>query len=413
MAGRKPAATQFMNDHPRILYVCGPFAGSVWGAGQQDHFALLRMLREVGCEVYLATYDLNTNAEQLARHTGLLGADHVGVFSLAPERCAWRCHLSSSLDPATRAFHALRHTPAFQDFVHRVHPDACVLMQSFLTPIQDFMSALGVPAIVRSVNFEPSHFLETMPWSKLLNPIGVAVFLAKYLSEHHSVTRAREVWCISPREEVQYAKWRKSEVTLLPLCSLPDLLTDPSKRFRARPPDGPVHLFYSGSSYSILPHLRGAEYLIKKIMPLLAAQAPGQFIAHLYGAKLPPDIQRLCHGNITYHGYVDDLEAELDRMDVCVAPVFTGKGMKQKIFEALAKGYPVVAPRSALGGYALTHGKDILIAKRPGEFVEAIMTLRDPVARERIGRAAHEFCKREFNKERFQRTIRATLLTFV
>jgi len=402
-----------MISSPRILYVCGPFAGSVWGAGQQDHFALLQMLREVGCEVFLATYDLDTNAEQMKRHTDLLCADHVGVFSLAPTACAWKCKRRSFFDPATRAFHSLRHTPSFQDFVRGARPDAVVLMQTFLTPIADFAHDLGVSVIVRSVNFEPTHFLETMPSIKLLHSIGALAFLAKYLTEYQSITRASAVWCISPREEAQYARWRRNGVTLLPLCSLPEMLKDPSPRFQSRATDQTVHLFYSGSSYSILPHRRGAEYLIKKIMPLLATQVPGKFIAHLFGAKLPEELKRFCQGNIIYHGYVADLDAELARMDIGVFPVFTGKGMKQKIFEALAKGYPVIAPRSALGGYALTNSRDILIAENPREFANAAILLRDRATRERIGTAAYEFCRAEFSRERFLATIRATLARVV
>ncbi len=53
------------------------------------------------------------------------------------------------------------------------------------------------------------------------------------------------------------------------------------------------------------------------------------------------------------------LDAALEEMDAGVFPTFYGGGMKQKIFEAICRGFPVLAPKKAIGGYPLKHQENI------------------------------------------------------
>ena len=93
-------------------------------------------------------------------------------------------------------------------------------------------------------------------------------------------------------------------------------------------------------------------------------------------------------------------------MDIGVFPVFTGRGMKQKIFEAICRGFPVLAPEKALGGYPLKHQENILFANNCEEFVKNIIRLKDKEERERISRNAYEFAQKYFNKDSYIRILK-------
>lgn len=74
-------------------------------------------------------------------------------------------------------------------------------------------------------------------------------------------------------------------------------------------------------------------------------------------------------------GAADVLDPFYHRARVVVAPLRYGAGMKGKVGEALSFGTPLVASPIAVEGMNLTHGKNVMIAESPGEFVQAINQL--------------------------------------
>jgi polysaccharide biosynthesis protein PslH len=94
------------------------------------------------------------------------------------------------------------------------------------------------------------------------------------------------------------------------------------------------------------------------------------------------------------HADVPDIRPYLDAGAVVASPIRLGGGMRVKILEAITSGKAVVASPVALEGLPLRDGREVVVAERDGEFVDAIVTLlRDPVRRVALARAARRWAE--------------------
>jgi glycosyltransferase involved in cell wall biosynthesis len=91
-------------------------------------------------------------------------------------------------------------------------------------------------------------------------------------------------------------------------------------------------------------------------------------------------------------GEVDDVQTELRRFDVSVAPMRIARGLQNKVLEAMAAAKPVVLTRQAAEGITARNGREYLIADRSGDIASGVIRLLgDEVERRRIGLAARRF----------------------
>ena len=74
--------------------------------------------------------------------------------------------------------------------------------------------------------------------------------------------------------------------------------------------------------------------LIKKVMPAVKF--------YIVGSLPPPSIQALASNDIFVTGFVDDIEAEIQKSALIVAPVRVAAGIQNKVLQAMACGGPVV-----------------------------------------------------------------------
>lgn len=112
--------------------------------------------------------------------------------------------------------------------------------------------------------------------------------------------------------------------------------------------------------YQHPPNVDAVQYFVAEIMPLLRSRLPN---VHFYvvGSNPPAEIQALASEDVIITGFVEDLEALLDKMRVSVVPLRYGAGIKGKIGSAMAVGLPVVGTSLAAEGMSLTDGENILI----------------------------------------------------
>ncbi len=78
---------------------------------------------------------------------------------------------------------------------------------------------------------------------------------------------------------------------------------------------------------------------------------------------------------IDWAGFVRNVDAELDRMDLLVLPSLFGEGLPMVVLEAMAAGVPVVATRVEGTVEAIRDGRDGLIAE-PASVVSLTSCLR-------------------------------------
>lgn len=173
----------------------------------------------------------------------------------------------------------------------------------------------------------------------------------------------------------------------------------------------PIDIMYLGASYLVRFHLRGAEELIRNIAPEVEKRAPGRFRFHILGSKMPAHVAALCDGKtVIYEGYVEDFEGFLEGMDAGAFPVYTGRVIKGKVFESMARAFPIVIPQNCLGGYRLKDGEEVLMAENTEEFVEAILSLESDALRLRLSEGAAQFAKKDFSFEALTANL-ATIIT--
>jgi glycosyltransferase involved in cell wall biosynthesis len=109
-------------------------------------------------------------------------------------------------------------------------------------------------------------------------------------------------------------------------------------------------------------------------------------------------------------GTVPSLRPFYQGVQVVVAPLRFGSGVKTKVLEAMAAAVPVVGTRFANEGADAAPGVEMIVADEPAAFAEAIVTLlRDDALRRQLGAAGAAFVARRFGAEavrgRFERAV--------
>lgn len=372
------------------------------GAVQQDIYAMLSFFKKMGHDVAVFSLDQpgqDPTVVQSIRDD--YGVD-VKVYLPALKFLSWlKTVLLQPIffDRSAYAFHELANAPMFQNYLNEYKPDCLLSIGNYSWPLFAERKKRNIHFIIRSHNFELLHYWEELTAKEKCNPANWLRFLAKWGTEQRSVKVADKIAAISPRETNQYNEWEAGKAALLPLVSLIKF----TAYHKVNQDKKPLDLFFLGATYNVPFHRRGAEILITEIAQDIARRAPGEFRFHVCGGKLPVDLVKACNGEeVIYEGFVPDLEKFFSAMDAGVFPVWSGRGMKQKIFESIARGFPIVVPKISLGEYPLVHNESALIAGRSEEMIEMILQLRDPKVRERLSNGATEFSREWFGEEKFK-----------
>ena len=149
-----------------------------------------------------------------------------------------------------------------------------------------------------------------------------------------------------------------------------------------------------------LPNIDAVTFLAKDIFPLVRAQYPGATLS-LVGARPTPAVQSLGDINgVIVTGKVPEMMPYLHRATVCVVPMRTGYGIKNKTLEAMAAGVPVVASDRGLEGLAVDGNSVPLRALRastPQEYAAAIGRLFDSAdLRQTLSSNGRELIEQEY-----------------
>src|SRR5262249_18019984 len=100
-------------------------------------------------------------------------------------------------------------------------------------------------------------------------------------------------------------------------------------------------------------------------------------------------------------GRVPDIRPYVHESAVSIVPLRIAGGTRIKLYEAMAMGQPIVSTSVGAEGLTVTHGHDIVLADSAEAFADAVASLlRDPAARERLGRTARQGVERAFSWDR-------------
>ena len=163
-----------------------------------------------------------------------------------------------------------------------------------------------------------------------------------------------------------------------------------------RQPDVPLLVFTGAMDYHA--NVDGVLWFCNEVLPLVRLSHP-QVQFKIVGSNPTAAVQKLAerHG-IEVTGFVADVRPYYAMADVCVAPLRLGRGVQNKVLEAMAMERAVVATSSANAGIAAKSGAHLLVADSPGGFAVAVNELlKDASSRQHLGRAARRFVIANFD----------------
>ncbi len=168
--------------------------------------------------------------------------------------------------------------------------------------------------------------------------------------------------------------------------------------YRAADPGGQQIIFCGAMDN--LANIDAAKFLSLEILPLLHQHYPDATV-QLVGARPTPDVMALGdRPGITVTGQVASMADYLHQATVCVVPMRTGFGIKNKTLEAMAAGTPVVGSDRGLEGLAIdgsTVPLRALRADRAEDYVaQIIRLLENSQLRQDISHNARTFVEIEY-----------------
>ncbi len=129
-------------------------------------------------------------------------------------------------------------------------------------------------------------------------------------------------------------------------------------------------LFHLGSM-NWMPNEEGIKWFIETTWSMVSEKFP-DLKFYLAGRMMPEWLEKLSIDNIEVLGEVEDAQEFINSKAIMIVPLFSGSGIRIKIIEGMALGKAIISTEIGAEGIAYTHGKNILIANTPEEFLNTI-----------------------------------------
>jgi glycosyltransferase involved in cell wall biosynthesis len=157
-------------------------------------------------------------------------------------------------------------------------------------------------------------------------------------------------------------------------------------------------ILYVGT-FKWLPNIEAVKFLIEKIWPQIKQALPD---AQLKIVGNAPTKEIKAYGaqddSIEVTGRVEDIRDAFKQAHVLLAPVFSGKGTRYKILEAMASGTPIVATPTAVEGLKLSHTQQVLVGQDAQSLADlTLKVLNDPVLWKQLSQAGQAFVEQYYD----------------
>ncbi|MGD1850543.1 MAG: glycosyltransferase family 4 protein [Cyanophyceae cyanobacterium] len=188
----------------------------------------------------------------------------------------------------------------------------------------------------------------------------------------------------------------------LPIDTIPNGVDFSRFPLRDQDPGGQKLIFFGAMDYQA--NIDGAIFFAKEVFPKILENYPDATL-DLVGARPRPEVLALDKiPGIHVTGTVPSIAEYLHRAAVCVIPMRTGFGIKNKTLEALAAGTPVVGSDRGLEGLAVDFPGEPARALRANtvqEYADAVDKLfANPALRNQLSMSGRDYVLREFTWER-------------
>lgn len=161
-------------------------------------------------------------------------------------------------------------------------------------------------------------------------------------------------------------------------------------------PPRPNSLIFVGH-LGVFHNIDAVSFLVQAVLPLVR-QRVSDCSVNIVGAEPVAQVQSLAQNPaVTVTGFVDDLNAYLNKATVFVAPLRFAAGVQNKVLEAMAAGRPVVTTSVVNKGLGASPGLELFVADTAPEMADCIVSLlNDADLASAIGRAGRKFVQQHF-----------------
>ena len=162
-------------------------------------------------------------------------------------------------------------------------------------------------------------------------------------------------------------------------------------------PSDPTFLFVG--TFKWLPNSEAVEFLVEKVWPLIKNKIPN---AKLWIVGNAPTHKVFSYeksdSTIKVTGGIPDIRDAYAKAHVLLAPVFSGKGTRYKILEAMATGTPAVATSLAVEGLGILPGKHAIVANSASEMASAaVKVISDKKLQQELAKSGKEFVSKNYD----------------
>ncbi|NCN06402.1 MAG: glycosyltransferase [Candidatus Pacebacteria bacterium] len=152
-------------------------------------------------------------------------------------------------------------------------------------------------------------------------------------------------------------------------------------------------------TFKWLPNREAVRFLVHEIWPHIRKKIPTAKL-HIVGNAPTKEILNFEneYPNVVVKGRVEDIRDAFAVADVLVAPVFSGKGTRYKVLEAMASGTPLVATPTAVEGLNLEENAHVRIGKTGKELAkQTVMLLKSKILRRKLAQASKQFVQKHYD----------------
>ena len=158
----------------------------------------------------------------------------------------------------------------------------------------------------------------------------------------------------------------------------------------------PVLVFTGAMDYHA--NVDAVVWFCREIFPTLKACIP-QIQFYIVGSNPSQKVKLLENGDgVKVTGFVEDIRPYYQRADVCVIPLRLGRGVQNKVLEAMSMGKAIVTTPKALEGISAVAGEHLLVGNDRESISRAIlMLLNDEDLRIKLGAKARQQVRTHYN----------------
>ncbi|MBW7956232.1 glycosyltransferase [Patescibacteria group bacterium] len=157
----------------------------------------------------------------------------------------------------------------------------------------------------------------------------------------------------------------------------------------------------SVGTFNWLPNVEAVKFLVENVWPIVKKKLPTSKLWIVGNAPTPEIFEyQKKDTSITITGGIPDIRDAFTGAHVLVAPVFSGKGTRYKILEAMAAGTPIVATQLAVEGLGVEHGVQVLIGNTAKELADlTVKVLQQPELQKKLAKNGKEFVQTQYDWE--------------